>query len=110
MRIKKYKQSEIDKEVIFYEVEVSKKQEKIFLDKRYSEFNLLHKELKKLFEHLPAFPSKTLFNISKNSEELTKRKDMLDRYLKVHFELLWGFRISQKRKSSKDQKYSALNH
>lgn len=69
--------------MIFYEVEITSKQEKTILDKRYSDFERLHKDLKKIFENLPSFPSKTIFKISNNPEELMKRRDMLDNYIIV---------------------------
>ena len=75
----------LDKKVIYYEVEITKlNSEKIVLDKRYSDFNRLNKDLKKIFENLPNFPSKTLFNISDNPVELMKRRDMLHNYLAVN--------------------------
>lgn len=81
--------SDIDKKVIYYEVEITKRNsEKIILDKRYSDFNRLNKDLKKIFENLPNFPPKTLFNISDNPIELMKRRDMLHNYLAVKKNIL----------------------
>lgn len=107
MKVKKYKASEIDKKVMYYEVDIIKRQNEIItLDKRYSEFSRLHQDLKKIFDNLPNFPSKTLFNISKNPEELMKRLIMLDKYLTVfqkfrffHFLYVFSFHKGNYRKT-----------
>ena len=80
-----YHESSIDKSVVLYVIEIAKRtSEKYKLEKRFSEFDTLHKNLSKLFNNLPKLPSKTLLKLSKN-EDLDKRREGLDQYLKVFF-------------------------
>jgi PX domain len=62
---------------------VKRGKNKFVLDKRYSEFNQLNTQLKKIFADLPNFPSKTIFDISKNPEELERRRMLLEKYINV---------------------------
>jgi len=66
-------------------VEIFKRgNEKISIEKRFSEFDQLQDELKKLFTNLPKLPGKTIFK-PKTSEELDARRIGLDKYIKVIF-------------------------
>lgn len=66
-------------------IEIGKRtNEKYKLEKRFSEFDNLHKNLSKLFNNLPKLPSKTLLKLSKN-EDLDKRREGLDQYIKVFY-------------------------
>lgn len=71
------------KTVTFYIVDVkdnvSKQSWK--LDKRYSDFENLHKNIIKLFPNVPAIPGKSLFKITA-FEALTKRRIELELFLK----------------------------
>ena len=96
--IPSYRESEFDRKIILYGLEIIKREkDKFLLDKRYSEFNQLHTQLKKVFNDLPLFPSKTIFDISKNPEELEKRRSLLEKYLNVlKKEIIKNFRICGK--------------
>lgn len=85
MDIAKYKESSVDKKVIFYVIEIMKRgNEKWTLEKRFSEFDHLHKNLLKLFpKDLPYLPPKTVFKLNK-PEDLEQRRKDLDTYIKVH--------------------------
>ena len=64
-------------------IEIAKRtSEKYKLEKRFSEFDNLNKNLSKLFNNLPKIPGKTLLKLSKN-DDLEKRREGLDLYLKV---------------------------
>ncbi len=52
------------------------------IEKRYSEFDDLYKNLKKVISNIPALPGKTLFKIISN-EAIDKRRQELDLFLKV---------------------------
>lgn len=68
-----WKISAIDKNVTNYVIEVSKRDlDKWVLEKRFSEFNDLYLNLKKLFSGLPDIPGKTIFKVT-DKEELDKR-------------------------------------
>ena len=68
---------------MLYVIEIAKRtSEKYKLEKRFSEFDNLHKNLSKLFNNLPKLPGKTLLKLSKG-DDLEKRREGLDQYLKV---------------------------
>ena len=71
------------KTVTFYKLEIydNYSKEKWILDKRYSEIDLLHKTLSKLYPNIPPMPGKTLFKI-KNRDALETRKKQLEFFLK----------------------------
>ena len=71
------------KTVTFYKIQVydNYSKEKWILDKRYSEIDLLHKTLSKLYPNIPPMPGKTLFKI-KNRDALESRKKQLEFFLK----------------------------
>jgi WD40 repeat protein len=71
------------KTVTFYKIEIydNYSKESWFLEKRYSEIDLLHKTLSKLYPNIPPMPGKTLFKI-KDREQLEKRKKQLETFLK----------------------------
>ena len=52
------------------------------VEKRYSEFDELVKNLKSLFGNLPSLPGKTMFKL-KEKHELDERMNLLDKFLKV---------------------------
>lgn len=74
----------MDKAVIFFVIEIIKRgNEKWTLEKRFSEFDLMHKNLLKLFpKDLPLLPSKSVFKLVK-PEDIEQRRQDLDYYLKV---------------------------
>ena len=51
------------------------------LEKRYSEFELLHKNLEKLLPNIPAIPGKSIFKVTAY-DALTKRRIALESFLK----------------------------
>ena len=67
------------KTVTFYKLEIydNYSKERWNLDKRYSEIDLLHKTLSKLYPNIPPMPGKTLFKI-KNRDQLENRKKQLE--------------------------------
>ena len=69
--------------VTFYKIEVydNYSKEKWLLEKRYSEIDILHKTLSKLYPNIPPMPGKTLFKI-KNREQLENRKKQLEFFLR----------------------------
>jgi hypothetical protein len=84
--VKSYHESNLDKSIIYYVIEIMKRgAEKWTVEKRYSEFDDLHKNLKKIFSNLPLMPGKTMFKVT-SPEVLEKRRDDLDKLLKVEEE------------------------
>ena len=71
------------KTVTFYKLEIydNYSKERWNLDKRYSEIDLLHKTLSKLYPNIPPMPGKTLFKI-KNQAQLENRKNQLEFFLR----------------------------
>ena len=71
------------KTVTFYKVEIydNYSKESWILEKRYSEIDLLHKTLAKLYPNIPPMPGKTLFKV-KDRDQLEKRKKQLETFLK----------------------------
>ena len=71
------------KTVTFYKIEVydNYSKETWILEKRYSEIDLLHKTLAKLYPNIPPMPGKTLFKI-KDRDQLEKRKKQLETFLR----------------------------
>ena len=69
--------------VTFYKIEVydNYSREKWLLEKRYSEIDILHKTLSKLYPNIPPMPGKTLFKI-KNRDQLENRKKQLEFFLR----------------------------
>eukprot|EP01017_Pseudomicrothorax_dubius_P008347 TRINITY_DN12737_c0_g1_i1.p1 TRINITY_DN12737_c0_g1~~TRINITY_DN12737_c0_g1_i1.p1 ORF type:complete len:513 (+),score=109.16 TRINITY_DN12737_c0_g1_i1:83-1621(+) len=81
--IPSFKIKMMEKNVCYYEVAVSTLDgKKWVLEKRFKEFDILQKGLKRLFNNLPDLPSKSLFTISKE-EKLQKRRENLEKYLKT---------------------------
>ena len=78
--IPSYKESTIDRNVIFYSISVQRGSEQWNLEKRFSEFSDLHKNLSKLFKNLPSFPSKTLTKQT-DMHFLQTRQRTLEAYL-----------------------------
>ena len=70
------------KTVTFYNIDVvnNYSRQKWQLEKRYSEFEVLHASLLKLFTNVPKIPSKSLFKVS-SYEALTKRRLQLEQFL-----------------------------
>jgi len=84
VKINEFGEKYIDgKTVTFYKIEIydNYSKESWFLDKRYSEIDLLHKTLSKLYPNIPPMPGKTLFKI-KDRDQLEKRKKQLETFLK----------------------------
>ena len=71
------------KTVTFYKIEVydNFSKETWYLEKRYSEIDLLHKTISKLYPNIPPMPGKTLFKV-KDRDQLEKRKMQLETFLK----------------------------
>ena len=71
------------KTVTFYKIEIfdNFSKETWYLEKRYSEIDLLHKTISKLYPNIPPMPGKTLFKI-KDRDQLEKRKKQLETFLK----------------------------
>ena len=71
------------KTVTFYKIEIydNYSKQNWVLEKRYSEIDLLHKTLSKLYPNIPPMPGKTLFKI-KDRDQLEKRKKQLETFLK----------------------------
>ena len=71
------------KTVTFYKIEVydNFSKETWILEKRYSEIDLLHKTISKLYPNIPPMPGKTLFKI-KDRDQLEKRKKQLEVFLR----------------------------
>ena len=71
------------KTVTFYKIQIhdNYSKENWFLEKRYSEIDLLNKTLSKLYPNIPPMPGKTLFRI-KSQDQLEKRKKQLETFLK----------------------------
>ena len=69
--------------VTFYKIEVydNFSKETWILEKRYSEIDLLHKTISKLYPNIPPMPGKTLFKI-KDRDQLEKRKKQLEIFLR----------------------------
>ena len=84
VKINEFGEKYIDgKTVTFYKIEIydNYSKESWFLEKRYSELDLLHKTLSKLYPNIPPMPGKTLFKI-KDRDQLEKRKKQLETFLK----------------------------
>ena len=71
------------KTVTFYKIEIydNLSKDSWILEKRYSEIDLLHKTLAKLYPNIPPMPGKTLFKI-KDRDQLEKRQKQLEIFLK----------------------------
>lgn len=67
-------------EVVLYAVEVSRGEQGWTLEKRYSELERLHAQLREQHGTLPAFPAKSLFAL-RRPEELEARRRALAAYL-----------------------------
>ena len=81
--ISDFQEKYIDGKVItFYTVNVydNYSRKKWVLSKRYSEFEQLHKNLKKLMPNVPTIPGKSFFKV-KSADALTKRKNHLESFL-----------------------------
>ena len=79
-----YHQSSMDKNIVFYTIKLIKLRtnEKLVLEKRFSEFDKLNQTLAKIFPSLPPMPSKTIFKVTE-PEILEQRRKLLDNYIKV---------------------------
>jgi hypothetical protein len=72
------------KKVTFYIIEIynNYSKHKWTVEKRYSDFNDLQKALQKIYPSCPAVPGKTFFSVT-SLPEITKRKDGLEKFLRV---------------------------
>ncbi len=97
-----YHQSSMDKNIVFYTIKLVKLRtnEKLVLEKRFSEFDKLNQTLSKIFPNLPSMPSKTIFKVTE-PEVLEQRRQTLDNYLKVLFFYLLTKEESANRKNGK---------
>lgn len=83
MSIKSFKRAESDSNVIFYVISVTKRDGQVVnIEKRFSEFDELHKRLKKLVDQLPTLPHKGYGKL-KEEKDITKRQDTLDTYIQA---------------------------
>ena len=83
LKITEYFEKYVDGKIItFYKIEIydNLSKESWTLDKRYSEIDLLHKTISKLYPNIPPMPGKTLFKI-KSKDQLDKRKNQLEKFL-----------------------------
>ena len=71
------------KTVTFYKINIydNYSKENWTLEKRYSEIDLLHKTISKLYPNIPPMPGKTLFKVT-DRDALEKRKKQLETFLK----------------------------
>lgn len=68
---------------MFYIIEISKKgSEKWTVEKRFSEFDNLDKNLKRVYGNLPQLPGKSLLTL-KEATEIERRREGLEKYVKV---------------------------
>ncbi len=84
MTIPTFSERYIDKKTVtFYNIEVYNNfsKQKWELEKRFSQFDDLHKALSKLLPNIPSLPKKTFWRVS-NYEDLNKRKSQLEQFLK----------------------------
>lgn len=72
----------MDQSVIIYVIEITKREEKWSVEKRYSEFDELNKTLKKTYANIPSMPGKSFFKISE-PDQIEERRKGLEVYLKV---------------------------
>lgn len=72
------------KTITFYNVNVSNNftKQKWTLDKRYSEFEYLHRNISKIFPNIPPIPGKSVFKIT-SYDALLKRRLSLEVFLKA---------------------------
>jgi len=70
----------VEKNAVYFEMNISKKKHKWQLEKRYSHFAALHKLLKKHFTGLPVLPAKTFFKL-KDPAKLDARRQGLENYV-----------------------------
>lgn len=83
--IKEWKKSAMDQSVIIYVIEITKREEKWSVEKRYSEFDELNKTLKKTYANIPSMPGKSFFKISE-PDQIEERRKGLEVYLKLLLE------------------------
>ena len=82
--IKDFSEKYIDKKTVtYYTIEVTSNiTKKVWqLEKRYSEFKSLHDTLTKTYLNIPEIPKTTFFKV-KSSDALTKRKELLEKFLR----------------------------
>ena len=87
VNIPEYINKNVPKQVTFFKIVVVNGSEKWEMEKRFSQFDTLFKELKRQVLEMPNLPAKTWTKIS-DAEALNKRKDELDLFLKVNNLLL----------------------
>ncbi|KAM3143094.1 hypothetical protein pb186bvf_004680 [Paramecium bursaria] len=80
--VNEYQISKIDSSVILFMLTVTKRDgQQWTIEKRYSEFDDLNNNLKKIFANMPPLPGKTLFKI-KEHVDIEKRRVGLDYFVK----------------------------
>ena len=82
--ITNFSEKYIDKKTVtYYTIEITSHITKNVwkLEKRYSEFKSLHDTLNKIYPNLPPIPKTTFFKV-KSSDALTKRKELLAKFLR----------------------------
>jgi hypothetical protein len=72
----------LPKPVTFFKVVVKNNEQKWIMEKRFSQFDNLFKELKKSITNLPKLPAKTYFKM-KAFEDLEKRRDELSVFMQA---------------------------
>lgn len=87
--------AELNSKVVVYNLEVTNMNnldsDKYHLERRFRDFYQLSKNLRRNAGNIPAFPSRTLFKVTKN-ESLEKRRAVLEQWIQSvvqRFEL-WG--------------------
>ena len=81
--IKDFSEKYIDKKTVtYYTIEITSNitKKNWQIEKRYSEFKTLHDTLCKTYLNIPEIPKTTFFKV-KSSEALTKRKELLEKFL-----------------------------
>ncbi len=67
--------------VVYFTIAVMSHEKAWTVERRFSQFDALHKELKSAFPQLPQLPPKTMLKVS-NPEAIGRRKQALNTYLR----------------------------
>ena len=84
IKITKFSEKYTDKKTVtYYTIEITSNiTKKVWqIEKRYSEFKSLHDILNKTYPNIPEIPKTTFFKV-KSNDALTKRKELLEKFLR----------------------------